>query len=120
MLDASAMVDLVLDRDDEVRGHELDHQQSRVRVGTWPAVSLHRRNAAEGGIGMTKICTTSSVAEMHVIGFTTGTRSVSTLSKNDVMRGTMSIMVPSTTNVTNSAPLKEGATQEESKLSPTI
>jgi hypothetical protein len=35
--------------------------------------------------------------------------------KNDVMRVTMTIMFPSTTNLTNSAPLKEGVTQEESK-----
>jgi hypothetical protein len=46
--------------------------------------------------------------------------SVSALSKNDVMRGTMTIMVPSHTNLTGSAPLKEGATQEDSKTFPTI
>jgi hypothetical protein len=45
---------------------------------------------------------------------------VSVLSKNNAMRGTMTIMVPSTTNLTDSAPLKEGTTQEESKLFPTI
>jgi hypothetical protein len=28
MLDAATVVDPVLDRDDEVQGHELDHQQS--------------------------------------------------------------------------------------------
>jgi hypothetical protein len=28
MLDAAIVVDLVLNRDDEVRGHELDHRQS--------------------------------------------------------------------------------------------
>jgi hypothetical protein len=35
---------------------------------------------------------------------------VSALSKNDEMRGTMTIMVPSMTNLTDSAPLKEGTT----------
>jgi hypothetical protein len=42
------------------------------------------------------------------------------LSKNDMMREIMTIMVPSMTNLTDSAPLKEGATQEESKPFPTI
>jgi hypothetical protein len=45
---------------------------------------------------------------MHVIGLTIGARSMSALSKNDVMRGTITIMVPSMTNLTNSATLKEG------------
>jgi hypothetical protein len=89
---------------------------NRVHMGTQLAISLHQRNAAEGGIGMTEICVTSSTAEMHVIGLTTGARSVSAWSKNDMMRGTMIIMVPSMTNLTNRAPLKEGTTQEESRL----
>jgi hypothetical protein len=69
---------------------------------------------------MTKICVKSSEVEMHVTGLTNGARSMSALSKNDMMRGTMTIMVPSMTNLTDSAPLKEGTTQEESKLSPII
>jgi hypothetical protein len=92
----------------------------KIHVGTWPAVSLHQRNAAEGGIRVTKICVTSFAAEIHATGLTTGARSVSALSKNDVMRGTMTIMVPSMTNLTDRASLKEGTTQEESKLSPVI
>jgi hypothetical protein len=39
---------------------------SKVLTGTRQAVSLHRKNAAEDEIGMTKICVTSSAAEMHV------------------------------------------------------
>jgi hypothetical protein len=58
--------------------------------------------------------------EMHAIGLTTGARNGSALSKNDVMIGTMIIMVPSITNLTDSAPLKEGATQEESMPFPMI
>jgi hypothetical protein len=85
---------------------------NRVRAGTQPAISLHRRNVAEGRIGMTEICVTSSAVEMHVTGLTTSVRSVSALSKNNVIRGTMIIMVPSMTNLTDSALLKEGATQE--------
>jgi hypothetical protein len=82
----------------------------RVYGGTQPVVSIHQRNMTKGGIRMTKICVTSSAVEMHVTGLTTGTRSVSALSKNDEMRGTMTIMVPSMTNLTDSAPLKEGTT----------
>jgi hypothetical protein len=82
----------------------------RVCAGAHPTISLHQRNTAKDRIGMTEICATSSVEEMHTIGLTTGARSVSALSKNDMMRGTMTIMVPSMTNLTDSAPLKEGAT----------
>jgi hypothetical protein len=92
----------------------------RIRGGTQLAFSLHQRNAVKGEIGMTEICATSSMAEMHVIGLTADARSISSLSKNDVMRGTMTIMVPSTTNIIESAPLKEGTTQEESKPFPMI
>jgi hypothetical protein len=46
---------------------------------------------------------------MHVTGLTTDARSLTALIKNDVMRGTMTIMVLSTSNLTNSAPLKVGA-----------
>jgi hypothetical protein len=53
---------------------------NRVHTGTQPAVSLHRRNAAKGEIGMTEICMMSSVVEMHAIELTTDTRSVSVLS----------------------------------------
>jgi hypothetical protein len=81
----------------------------RVHTGTQSVVSLHQRNVANGGIGITKICATSSAVEMHAIGLTTGARRVSALSKNDVMRGTMTIIVPFMTNLTDSA------THEESK-----
>jgi hypothetical protein len=37
----------------------------RVHAGSQPAVSLHRRNAAEDETGMTKTCAMSSVIEMH-------------------------------------------------------
>jgi hypothetical protein len=40
----------------------------------------------KGRIGMTEIY----AVEMHVIGLTTGARSVSALSKNNMMKGTMS------------------------------
>jgi hypothetical protein len=47
----------------------------KVPVGTQPAASLHQRSAAEGVIGMTVICVTSSTAEMHVAGLKTGAKS---------------------------------------------
>jgi hypothetical protein len=79
----------------------------RVHMGTRPAVSLHRRNATEGGIGISEICVAPSAAEMHAIELTTDTRRVSALSKNDVMRGTMPIMLPFMTNLTDSATHEE-------------
>jgi hypothetical protein len=118
MPDAATVVDPVLDRDGEVRGHELDHR--RVRMGIQPAVSLHQRSVTEGIIGMIEICAMSSVAEMHATRLTTDARSMSASSKSDVMRGSMNIMAPYMTDLTDSAPLKEGATREESKPFPTI
>jgi hypothetical protein len=91
-----------------------------VRAGTRLVVSLHWRNVAEGGIEMTEICAMSSAVEMHAFGLTTGAKSMSALSKIDMMRGTMTTMIPSMTNLTDSAPLKVGTTQEESKPFPTI
>jgi hypothetical protein len=118
MLDATIMVDLVFDRDGESRGHELDHWQSPREDSASSLPPLG--NMAEGGIRKTEICAMTSAIEMHTVGLTTGAKSMSTLSKNNKMRGTMTIMVPSMTNLTDSAPLKEGATQEESQLSSTI
>jgi hypothetical protein len=40
----------------------------RVRMRTQQAVSLHRRNEAEGETEMTEICATSSMAEMYAAG----------------------------------------------------
>jgi hypothetical protein len=91
----------------------------RVDVGTQPAVSLLQRSMTEGMIGMTETCAISSAVEMHMAGLTTGARSTSASSKTDVMRGTMIIVVLSMTNLTDSVPLKEGATWEESNPFPT-
>jgi hypothetical protein len=80
----------------------------RVPMGTRPVASLHRRCMAEGMIGMTVTCVTSSMIEMHAFGSKTGAKSESACSGNDTMKGTMLIMVPTMTNLTNNAPLKEG------------
>jgi hypothetical protein len=66
----------------------------RVLMGTQQAVTLHRRNVAEDKTGMTKICETSSAAEMHAAGLKTGIRSMSTLNRSSVKKGTMTTMVP--------------------------
>jgi hypothetical protein len=53
----------------------------------------------------------SSAAQMHAAGSKTSVRS-------DVKRGAMTIMVPITTDLTDSALLKKGAMQEESRPFP--
>jgi hypothetical protein len=84
---------------------------NRVRAGTQLTLSLHRRNAAKGEIGMNEICAMSSAAKMHANGSKPSVRS-------DVKRGTMTTMVPIVTNLTDIVLLKEGAMQEESRTFP--
>jgi hypothetical protein len=62
----------------------------RVHEGTQPAVCLHRSNIAEGKIGLTMTCVTSSTIEIPV-------------AKNE----TMIILAPSMINLIDSAPLTE-------------
>jgi hypothetical protein len=91
----------------------------RVRMGTRPAVSLHRRNVAEDETGMIEAYTTSSATEMHATGSKTSAKSETASNRNDTMKGTMIIMVPTMTNLTDNVPLKEDAMKEESKHFPT-
>jgi hypothetical protein len=91
----------------------------RVRVGTQTAASLHRRSMAKDVTGMTETCATSSAVEMHVAGSITGAKSLSAMSSNDMMRGTMIIMVLPMTNLTDSAPRMSGTTHKESRPFPT-
>jgi hypothetical protein len=58
-------------------------------------------------IRITETCMTSSMAEMHAAGSKIGAKSNGALSRNNEMRGTMIIMVPSMTNLTDDAPLRE-------------
>jgi hypothetical protein len=90
----------------------------RVLTGTQQAVSLHRRNAAEDETRMIKICTTSSMVEMHAVGLKICVRSASTLNRSSVKKGTMTTMVPIMTSLTNSVLLKGGTMQEGSRLFP--
>jgi hypothetical protein len=115
MLDAATVVDLALNHDDEARGMIMTI--GRVRTGTWQAVSLHQRNAAEGATGMTEICATSSAAKMHAARSKTGVRSVSVLNRSSAKKGTMTTMDPIMTNLTDSVLPKEGILQEESRRS---
>jgi hypothetical protein len=90
----------------------------RVHMGTSQAVSLHWRNVAKGETRMTEICMSLSAAEMHVTGSNTSIRSVSVLNRICAKKGTMTTMVPITTNLTYSILPKEGIMQEESRHSP--
>jgi hypothetical protein len=80
----------------------------RVLTRTWPVASLLRRSVANDVGGTTATCVTSSTAEMHTAGSKTGVESESAWNRISMMRGTMIDMVPTTTNLTDNAPLKEG------------
>jgi hypothetical protein len=87
---------------------------------TRPAASLHQGSTVEGVVGTTVTCVMSSKTEMLVVGSKTGVGNESAWNRNSVMKGTLITRVPTMTNLTGSAPLKEAIIQEESKLSPTI
>jgi hypothetical protein len=89
----------------------------KVHTGTQQAVSLHRRNTTKGETGMIEICTTSFAIEMHAVGSKTGVRSASVLNRSNTKKGTMTTMVPITTNLTDSVLLK-GGIKQESRRSP--
>jgi hypothetical protein len=56
---------------------------------------------------------------MPVVGSKTDAKNETVVNRNNTMRGTMIIMTPSTTNLTDSAPLKEGAMEESKHFSMT-
>jgi hypothetical protein len=80
----------------------------RVPMGTRTATSLHQRSTAKGVAETTVTCATSSAADMHKVRLRTGTESGSGSTMNSMMTRTMTIMVPSMTNLTDSTPQKEG------------
>jgi hypothetical protein len=55
---------------------------------------------------------------MHMAGSKTSVESKSTWNRNNVIRGTMIIMVPTMTNLIGNTPLKEAIIQKESKHPP--
>jgi hypothetical protein len=73
----------------------------RVHEGTQPAVCLHRSNIAEGKIGLTMTCVTSSTIEIPVA------KNETMLNRSDATIGTMIILAPSMINLVDSAPLTE-------------
>jgi hypothetical protein len=92
----------------------------RVRTGTRLTVSLHWRNAAEGETRMTETYAMLSMAKMHAGGSKIGVRSTSALNRSNVKRGAMIIMIPITSNLTDSTLPRESAMQEESRAFSTI
>jgi hypothetical protein len=82
---------------------------SKVPMGTRLAISLHQRNAVKDETGMTEICATSFTVEMHAAGLKTSARSMSTLNRSNVKKGTITTTVPIMTNLTDSVLPKEGA-----------
>jgi hypothetical protein len=97
MLDAATVADLVHDQEDKDRGHEDDHWCSP--VGTQPAASLYQRSVVEGMVETTAICRTSSTTEMHAIGLEANAMIGSVMSRSSTMRGTMTMMTPTLTNL---------------------
>jgi hypothetical protein len=74
----------------------------RAFVGTRPVASLHKRSTAEDAAETTMIYATSSALEMHAAESKADIEIRSVKSKNNVMKGTMIIMVLTMTNLTGS------------------
>jgi hypothetical protein len=87
-------------------------------VGTRPAASLHERSVAEDITETIATFTASSVVEMHAAEVKDDTNIGSVKSKNSTMKGTMIIMVLSTTNLTWSSHQKWDTTQKASRHIP--
>jgi hypothetical protein len=69
---------------------------------------------------MTETYAMLSVAKMHAGGSKIGVRSTSALNRSNVKRGAMIIMIPITSNLTDSTLPRESAMQEESRAFSTI
>jgi hypothetical protein len=59
-------------------------------------------------MGMTKICVTSSMAEIHMTRSKINIRSTSVLNRSNAKKGTMTTMASIMTNLTDSILPKEG------------
>jgi hypothetical protein len=70
-------------------------------------------------IGTTGTYATLFVTKMHTTRLKTGAKSETASSANDTVKGTMTIMVSSTINLTDTVPRKEDAMRAGSKLSST-
>jgi hypothetical protein len=90
----------------------------KVLTGSRLVVSLHRRNTAKDETGMTEICAMPSTTEMHTAVLKIDMRSVSTLNRSNVKKGTMTTVVPIMPNLTDNVLPKESTMHKESKLFP--
>jgi hypothetical protein len=84
-------------------------------VGTRPKASLHRRSVVEDATETTVTYATSSAPEMHVDELKAGAEIGNVKSKNIVMKGTIIIMVVTTTNLTGIGHQKQDTSQEVSR-----
>jgi hypothetical protein len=73
-----------------------------VPMGTQLAALLHRRSAVTGMAETTVTCMMSSAAELHGAGLKTDVVIRSMMSGSTAMKGTMTIMAPTMTNLTDS------------------
>jgi hypothetical protein len=116
-LGTATVVDPTLGRDDEAWGHELDHWQSpcgdSASCLTPPKERGRRRDRDDQDLR-------DIIRSKDARGQIENQRQErERLEQNDVKRGTMTIMVPIMTNLTDSALPKEGVMQEESRHFPT-
>jgi hypothetical protein len=79
----------------------------KVFMGTRPAASLRWWSVAMDTVETTAIYATSFTLEMHATGSKTGTEIRCVKSNNYVRKGTMIIMVHTTSNLTGSGYLKQ-------------
>jgi hypothetical protein len=116
MLDVAIVVDPDHDHDDGVWDHELDHQWCLCRDS---AISLTPPEECDREHDRDDHDLRDVIHDRDACGrIETRAKSETALSRNDMVRGTLIIMLPSMTNLTNNTPLKEGVIQEESKNSP--
>jgi hypothetical protein len=80
----------------------------RVLMGTQQAALLHQRSVADGVGETTVTCMASTAVEMHATRLKIGAESESALNRNNMIIGIMITMVPTMTNLTGNAPVKEG------------
>jgi hypothetical protein len=90
----------------------------RAFMGTRPAASFHGRSATEDTTETTVTYATSFAPEMHAAESKANAEIRSVKSKNITIKGTMIIMVVTTTNLIRSSHQKRDASQEVSRHIP--
>jgi hypothetical protein len=115
-LDTTTVADPVHDREDGDRGQEFDHGQSTHRD---LASSITRPEECSRGHGRNRHDMRDIIRDRVAhVRIKNSVVNGSAQSKNNTMRLTMIIMALTMTNLTDSAPLKEGKTREVSKVAP--